>query len=287
MAVPRTGPKATKEEAGSDQYIVPALRRGLELLRLFSHGRRLVTLPEIVRELGVSRATAYRLAYTLEADGYLQREPHSTAFRLGINLLSLGFEYLGSLDLVEVARPVVEELRDRVDASAHIGVQDGIEVVYVLAAPSRHHLRSNITAGARRLMHASSIGRVLMFDCSLEELRRLFQKVDMREQFPDAPADAEALFAELQQQRAAGWVAYRSRFASGLDSVAAPVRDATGTIVAGVNISDYESIPVMKELEGRLKDEVLRAAMAISRGLGYRPGAGSSQAGQRRLTATR
>jgi DNA-binding IclR family transcriptional regulator len=274
MATTRTAKKGgISSEEASDQYIVPALRRGLAVLGLFAHDRRVITLPEIVRELGVSRATAFRLAYTLEADGYLQRAPHSNAFRLGINLLSLGFEYLGSLDLVEVARPIVEELRDRADVSAHLGVQDGVEVVYVLSAPSRHRLRSNVTVGARREMHAASIGRVLMFDSTPDELRQLFQGVDMRAHFPHAPADADALYAEVQAQRRQGYVAYRSRFAEGLYSVAAPVRDASGRIVAGVNISDYESIPAMQELEGRLKDEVLRAAMAISRGLGYRPGA--------------
>ena len=117
MAATRTTNRSTEAEVDTDQYIVPALRRGLAVLRLFTHDRRVITLPEIVRELGVTRATAFRLAYTLEADGYLQRAPHSNAFQLGINLLSLGFEYLGSLDLVEVARPVLEDLRDRADAS--------------------------------------------------------------------------------------------------------------------------------------------------------------------------
>ncbi|MGH6640092.1 MAG: IclR family transcriptional regulator [Polaromonas sp.] len=272
MAATRTTNRSTEAEVDTDQYIVPALRRGLAVLRLFTHDRRVITLPEIVRELGVTRATAFRLAYTLEADGYLQRAPHSNAFQLGINLLSLGFEYLGSLDLVEVARPVLEDLRDRADASAHLGVQDGIEIVYVLKAPSRHRLRSNVTVGTRMPLHTTSIGRALMFDSSLDELRKLFKGVNMRERFAHAPADADALYEELREQRSLGYVAYRSRFAEGLDSVAAPVRDATGRIVAGVNVSDYESIPAMRELEGSVKDEVLRAAMAISRGLGYRPG---------------
>src|SRR5918912_2220120 len=145
------------------RYVVPGLRRGLAVLRLFTRDRRVITVPDIVRELGVSRATAFRLAYTLEADDYLQRAPHSNAFRLGLNVLSLGFEYLGSLDLIEVARPVLEELRDRTDASAHMGVRDGAEVVYVLKAPSQHRLRSNVMVGARMPVHATSIGRALLF----------------------------------------------------------------------------------------------------------------------------
>lgn len=271
----KTGIKGTpvslaKKAVDTDQYVVPALRRGLAVLRLFRHDRRVISLPEIVRELRVTRATAFRLAYTLEADGYLQRAPHSSAFQLGINLLSLGFEYLGSLDLVEVARPILEDLRDRADASTHLGVQDGREIVYVLKAPSRHRLRSNVTVGTRMPIHTTSIGHAILFDSTPAELRQLFAGVDLRERFEHAPADADALYKELAIERTFGCVIYRSRFVDGLHSVAAPVRDASGRIVAGVNVSDYESIPAMGELEGTVKGEVLRAAMAISRGLGFR-----------------
>jgi len=276
MAAIPSAKHSTETKVDTDQYIVPALRRGMAILRLFKPDRRVIALPEIVRELGMTRATAFRLVYTLEADGYLKRAPHSNAFQLGMNLLSLGFEYLGSLDLVEVARPVLEDLRDRADASAHLGIQDGREIVYVLKAPSRHRLRSNVTVGTRMPIHTTTIGHALMFDSSLAELRQLFKGVNLRERFAHAPADADALYKELAAQRSMGYVAYRSRFAEGLHSVAAPVRDASGRIVAGVNVSDYESIPAMGELEGAVKDEVLRAAITISRGLGYRPGAENS-----------
>lgn len=261
---------ATKSIETEDRYIVPALRRGLAVLRLFAGDRRTIAVPDIVRELGVSRATAFRLAYTLEADGYLERVVHSNAFRLGLNVLSLGFEYLGSQDLLEIAQPIIEDLRDRTDASAHMGVRDGAEVVYVLKAPSQNRLRSNVMIGSRMPAHATSIGRALLLDDSLEDLRRIFRGVKMRRFSEQTPGTVQALCAKLDAERGKGYVAYRSAYAPGIASVAAPVRDASGRIVAGVNVSDYESLPAMKDLEGKTKDEVLRAATAISRGLGYR-----------------
>lgn len=269
----------TEETAeGRERYIVPGLRRGLAVLRLITRDRRVITVPEIVRELGISRATAFRLAYTLEADGYLQRAPHSNAFQLGLNVLSLGFEYLGSLDLVEIARPVLEDLRDRTDASAHMGMRDGTEVVYVLKAPSQHRLRSNVIVGSRMPAHATSVGRALLFDLSFAELKTLYRRVEMERFSPQTPATVEELSARLEDERRKGYVSYRSAYAPGIASVAAPARDARGRIVAGVNVSDYESLPAMQDQEGHLKDEVLRAAMRISRGLGYRPN-GPSGAG--------
>lgn len=260
------------DAADGDRYIVPALRRGLALLRLFSGERRVISVPEMVRDLGVSRATAFRLAYTLEADGYLQRAPHSMAYQLGLNVLSLGFEYLSSLSAVEIARPILEGLRDRIDASVHMGMRHGLEAVYVLSAPSRHRLRSAVNVGSHMPLYATSIGRALLFDTSVDELRAMFSGIQMTSFSAQTPTTIEALHAQLEKERKRGCVSYRSAFVPGIASVAAPVRDQSGRIVAGINVSDYESLGVMQDRDGALKDEVLQAAAAISRDLGYRGG---------------
>jgi DNA-binding IclR family transcriptional regulator len=259
------------DASSKERYIVPALRRGLLVLRLFTRDRRVVTLPEIVRELGVPRATAFRLAYTLEADGYLQRTPHSNAFQLGLNVLSLGFEYLGSLDLVEIARPILESVRDRMDVSVHMGIRDGTDVVYVLSLPSQHRLRSNISVGTRSPAHANSIGRATLFDTTLEELRKLYRGVKMQRFSEQTPMTVENLYKRLDDERHKGYVSWRSANVPGIATVSVPVRDQSGRIVAGINVSDYESLPAMQDQEGRVKDEVVHAAAAISQSLGYRP----------------
>ena len=265
------------DESGSDdgdRYIVPALRRGLSVLRLFSRDRRVVTLPEIVRELGMPRATAFRLAHTLEADGYLQRAPHSNAFQLGLNVLSLGFEYLGSMDLLDIARPALEDLRDRLDLSVHMGVRDGTDIVYVVSLPSQHRLRSNVSVGTRSPAHANSIGRATLFDLSLEDLRALYRGVRMERFSEQTPTTVDALYQRIDEERRLGFVSWRSAIIPGIATVSAPIRDADGRIVAALNISDYESLPVMQEQNGRVKDEVLRTAAAVSQRLGYRPRGG-------------
>jgi DNA-binding IclR family transcriptional regulator len=264
-------------EAGDgERYIVPALRRGLAVLRLFSRQRGVVTLPEIVREVGVPRATAFRLAYTLEADGYLQRAPHSNAFQLGPNVLSLGFEYLGSLDMLEIARPILEELRDRMGLSVHMAIRerDGTDVVYVLSLPSHHRLRTNVSVGTRSPAHGNSIGRATLFDMPMDELRKLYRGMRMERYSEQTPTTVESLYKRLEEERQRGYVSWRSAVVQGIATVAAPVRDQGGRIVAGINISDYESLPAMQDQEGRIKDEVLRAAARISQSLGYRPPTG-------------
>lgn len=253
-----------------DRYIVPALRRGLAVLRMFAPDRQIISVPDIVQHLGISRATAFRLAYTLEADGYLQRTPHSHAFQLGLNVLSLGFEYLGSQDLLDVARPVLESLRDATDASSHMGVLDGTEVVYVLRAPSQHRLRSNVSIGTRMPAHATSIGRTLLFDATSQELMKLFAGLEMLRYSDQTPATVAQLEKKLQEESRKGYVASKSAYARGIASVAAPVRNALGQIVAGINISDHEFLPIMKNQSGKAKDLVIEAATTISTRLGFR-----------------
>jgi DNA-binding IclR family transcriptional regulator len=266
-----TNHKADASDADAERYIVPALRRGMALLRLFTRDRRVLTLPEIIRELGVSRATGFRLAHTLEADGYLQRAPHSNSFQLGLNVLSLGFEYLGSMDLVEIARPILEDMRDSMGLSVHMGIRDGTDVVYVISLPSQHRLRTNVSVGTRSPAHSNSIGRATLFDVGFEELRKLYRGVKLQRFSEQTPTTVETLYGRLEDEKHKGYVSWRSANVPGIATVSAPVRDQSGRIVAGINISDYESLPTMQDQEGRVKDEVVRAAAAISQSLGYRP----------------
>ena len=93
-----------QDEPEQARYIVTALRRGLAILSLFRRERRVITVPEIASTLKLSRATAFRMAYTLERDGYLQRLPNSHAFQLGPKVLLLGFDYLHGTEVVASGR---------------------------------------------------------------------------------------------------------------------------------------------------------------------------------------
>lgn len=249
-----------------EQYIVPALRRGLSILRLFNRDRRTISLPEITRELDLPRGTAFRLVYTLEAEGYLQRAAHSNSFQLALGVLSLGFEYVGSLDIVDIAKPVLERLRDETDASTHLAVPDGWDVAYLVSIPSRHRISGNLTVGTRLSADQSSIGHTLLFGRSVEELMDLARAggVALDEE------EARALHRSIASEAASGYVLFRGIYVPGIDSVAAPVRDASGRVVAGINVSDYETVPCFGDADGALARAVMDAAGQISRGLGHR-----------------
>lgn len=255
------------DEPEQARYVVTAIRRGLAILSLFRRERRVITVPEIASTLKLSRATAFRMAYTLERDGYLQRLPNSHAFQLGPKVLLLGFDYLHGTEVVTCGRETVYALRDRTGFSAHMCVRDGTEIVYVLNASSQHRLRGDIPVGTRYPCHAVASGRALLFDMSKSELAALYRKVKLQRFSKQTPTTLEALFATIAAERLQGYASNISGFVSGIVSLSAPVRDQSGAIVAAINVSDSET--VLKDVKS-VRDEILRAAGQVSARLGWR-----------------
>lgn len=256
-----------QDEPEQARYIVTALRRGLAILSLFRRDRRVIAVPDIASELGLSRATAFRMAYTLERDGYLQRVPNSNAFQLGVKVLVLGFDYLQGTEVVACGREAVYALRDRTGFSAHMCVRDGTEIVYVLNASSLHRMRGDIPVGTRYPCHAVASGRALLFEMSESELADLYQGMPMRAYSDQTPTTVEALYAMIAAERDQGYATNISGFVSGIVSLSAPVRDRDGSIVAAINVSDSET--VLKDLT-QVRDQVLQAAAQVSARLGWR-----------------
>ncbi len=263
-------PDVDDKTGGINQnYIVPGLRRGLAVLGLFGRSRPTMRLAEIGRELGLPRATAFRLVYTLETEGYLLRGKDSVTYSLGPRVLTLGFDYLHSQELIEIAGPLLDELRDRVGASTHMGLLDGCDVLYVYRAPSHQRLSSNRRVGSRLPAHFSSLGRALLMDLSDDELAELYDdNYNFHALTERGPGNLDELKRCLEEERQQGYIA-GSFIGDGIISIAAPVRDASKRAVAAINVSDYESLPCMEDLHGTLKDNVLKTAADISHHLGY------------------
>ncbi len=251
-----------------DRYIVPALERGLRLLRGFTGESPAMGIGAIAEANGLPPATAFRLVRTLEALGYLRRIEGTKTYRLGPAVLSLGFEYLTSVDLPDVARPALEGLRDRTGASAHLAIRDRDEIVYLCRHASRSALTSNIRVGTRLAAHGSSMGRVLLADLAPDEVTALYLGHAFRRYTDQTPASLDELRAMLRDDAARGYVLSRSFHERGVVSVAAAVRDTTGDAVAAINVTAAENSIAAGALEGAIKNDVVETARTVSSWLG-------------------
>ncbi len=253
------------ETKSTNRYMVPALAQGLSVLALFTRERPVWTPPEIASELQLARATVFRLLQTLDASGYLLRESNGRSFRLGVAVLNRGFAYLSSLDLVEIAQPILQRLRDKTGLSTHLAIRDGSDVVYIARVAGHTRVSSSVTVGTRYPVHATTLGRMLICDFSNVELERLFPDERLVKSGEQTPVSRTALAALLAGDRARGYAVSQSFFEAGVSAVAAPVRNANGQIVAAINVTAVDTKLKAGHMNGALKDEVLNAANDIAR----------------------
>jgi DNA-binding IclR family transcriptional regulator len=269
----RHGKSATKKRGGapaddSQRYLVPALVRGMKLLQELSGERHRMNLSTAAAALGVTRSSAYRLLVTLGHLGFVDFDPETKTYALGVEVLRLGYGYLASRDLVEVAMPLLVRLRDRTGWSAHLGELHGREVVYLARVATRRSIASTVHVGTRLPAGATTMGRVLLSSLSAEEIRELYRDAQ-REELARLGGSIADLIDRLAGDLAAGVVVQQSGYEPGVASIAAPIRDMTSKIVGAINISAVALLTSEAELNGPLKAEVLTTAAAISRDLGY------------------
>ncbi|MBN9488239.1 MAG: IclR family transcriptional regulator [Alphaproteobacteria bacterium] len=250
-----------------NRYIVPALAQGLGILSLFGGDRRSFTAPEIAKELSLPRTTVFRLLQTLQSMDYVRCEEDTRRFSLGPALLNRGFEYLASLDMVEVAQPILQRLRDETGLSSHMAIREGCEIIYVSRFPARSTIASSVNIGTRFPVHATIMGRMTIFEMSDRELAELFRDQPLKRFTKHTPTTLKALKALLAQDRKLGYATSEAFFEAGVSAVAAPVRDGTGRVVAAINVTAVNAHIEEQDMHGSLKEAVLAAAAEISRWL--------------------
>jgi DNA-binding IclR family transcriptional regulator len=246
------------------KYVVPALAQGLAVLALFSRQRPSLTAPDIAQELRLPRSTVFRLLHTLQAMGFVRREADERHFKLGPAVLGHGFEYLASLDIVEAAQPVLQRLRDETGLSAHMSVADGREIVYVARFPAHTTISSTVNIGTRFPIHATVMGRMLLIDHDDAALQALFPEETLPRYSEQTPTTLTELKAILAEDRSRGYAVSQSFFERGVSSIAAPVRDGAGRIVAAINITAVDAYVDLEAMHGGLKDSILQAATEIA-----------------------
>jgi DNA-binding IclR family transcriptional regulator len=250
-----------------NRYIVPALAQGLGILSLFGGEHRSFTAPEIAKKLSLPRTKVFRLLQTLQSMDYVRCERDKRHFSLGPALLNRGFEYLASLDMVEVAQPILQRLRDHTGLSTHMAIRDGREIIYVSRFAARSSIASSVNIGTRFPVHATIMGRMTLIELGDTELAGLFGEQPLERFTKQTPTTLKALKAILAKDRAAGYAVSQSFFEAGVSSIAAPVRDGSGRILAAINVTAVNAHIDDLALHGDFKDAVVEAAAEISRWL--------------------
>jgi IclR family pca regulon transcriptional regulator len=240
---------------------VQSLERGLSVIRSFDADRPEQTLSEVAASAGVTRAAARRFLLTLEELGYVRSE--GRFFSLTARVLELGYAYLSSLSLPDVAEPHLESLVAEVNESSSVSVLDGNDVVYVARVPTSRIMTVVISVGTRFPAYATSMGRVLLAGLTEAELELYLTNVLLESLTPRTVSSVAALRGELARVRAQGYALVNQELEDGLRAIAAPVRDRTGRVIAAVNVSAHASRTSLEVMRRDLLPPLLKTAARI------------------------
>ena len=239
-----------------------SLERGMAVIQVFSRERPALTLSEVARLTGMTRATARRILLTLEQLGHVRSDDR--LFSLTPRVLTLGWAYLSSLNLWEVAQPLMEDLVEQTGESCSAATLDLPDIVYVARVPTRQIMAISLGVGARLPAHATSMGRVLLADLPPEELDEFLASSPLERRTVNTVTDRDRLRAELGQVREQGWSLVDQELELGLRSVAAPIRGQRGRTVAALNTSAAVARVSIDEFLESFLPALLRTAELIS-----------------------
>jgi len=244
-----------------DGDFVQSLERGLAVIRAFDADHASLTLSEVAVSTGLSRAAARRFLRTLVQLGYMRSD--GPRFALRPKVLELGYAYLSSLTLPEVAMPHLEQLVSEVRESSSVSELDGDDVVYIARVPTKRIMTVTISVGTRFPAYATSMGRVLLAALAPDQLAGYLAAVDLRGLTGHTITSQAALSRELTRIRAQGWAVVDQELEEGLRSVAAPIRDADGHVIAAVNVSTHAGRRTLDSVLADLLQPLLETARQI------------------------
>ena len=258
-------PTGALEAEGRGAEFVQSLERGLAVIRAFGPDRSRLTLTEVARQTGLTRAAARRFLLTLVELGYVRNDGRE--FSLRPRVLELGYAYLSGLSLPELAQPHMEELVATVHESSSISVLDGTEIVYVVRVPTKRVMTVAVSVGTRLPAYCTAMGRVLLAALDTGAIDRFFATIPLAARTERTVTDPGALRAVLTGVARAGYAIVDQELEDGLISLAAPIHDATGAVVAALNVSANALRIDVTAMEGDVLPHLLRTARQIEDGL--------------------
>lgn len=247
---------------------VQSLERGLRVLRTFTAEHPTLTLAEASQLTGLTRATVRRSLHTFHKLGYVALD--GKQFRLTPRVLDLGYAYLVSAQIGDIAQPHMEALSEQINESVSVAVLDDFEIVYVARVPTKRIMRIGLALGSRLPALATSMGRMIVADLHPAERRELIKSAPLTKMTKTTITNRSELVKVLDKIHKQGWAMLDQELEEGVRSIAAPIHDANGHTIAAINIGTQTGRVTMKKLTDEFLPLLLQTATKISAAMGHR-----------------
>lgn len=250
----------TQTPARPDGF-VQSFERGLAVIRSFSRERPSLTLSEVARETGLTRAAARRFLITLETLGYVTTDGRT--FSLTPRVLDLGYAFLSSSPLADVLQRHLETLANEVHESCSASQLQGQDIVYIARASTSRIMTLGLSVGAHLPAYCTSMGRVLLAGLPEAELEEYMATVDMHRRTEHTVVSKDILRKKIEMARESGYSMLDGELEAGVRSIAVPIHSGDGAVMAAINISVHATRVSAHELERNMLPKLRETQAAI------------------------
>ncbi len=249
----------------TEKDFVSSLARGLAVIRVFGRDAPSMTLTDVAKRAGMTRAAARRFLLTLTQLGYVSTD--GKYFQLTPRVMDLGFAYLSSMDLWQVSMPYMEQVSKELQESCSASVLDGCDVVYVARVPARRIMSVSLTVGTRLPAFCTSMGRVLLAAKTDAEIADYLAATELKAYTANTIVDREKLTEAILQTRREGYALVDQELEEGLRSLAVPIRNKAGLVLGAMNVSGHATRISREDMQGRFLPVLRDAADQIAQAL--------------------
>lgn len=251
---------------------VQAVERALTLLEVLAKEENAVAISELARKSGLKLTTVHRLLLTMMHKGFIEQDPLTSKYRLGVKTFEIGNAALSNFDIRTLARAYLKQLNDQVNETTNLAILDGAEVIYIDQIESTNMVIVKMFArvGSRGPAYCTGTGKVLLADLPVDELRRRLAHVEFFQFTPQTITDINQLIVALIQIRQDGFALDFSERDEGVACVAAPIRNYEGRVMAAISVSGPVHRMEKDKIHQTILPAVLEAAGFISEKMGFR-----------------
>ena len=252
-----------------DRYFINSILRASAILKSFAGEQTHLRISELARRLGLDRSTTYRILLSLEKCGLVEKDEKTGEYALGLAAFELGNAYLRRMDFIQLSKPVMAELAQKVQETVHLAVLSDTEIFYVDKAESPRALGVMSKIGQRGPLHCTALGKVLLAYHPEEEQMKIIRKIKLLPYTPKTITSRQRLLEELKVVRKQGYALDHREIEEDVECIGAPIRDHRGNVIAALSISGPQK-KINTTGEKQFVSSVVEATALISSKLGYR-----------------
>ncbi len=249
-------------------YLLKALDKSLAILEILSQEGSPLSIAELSERLGIYPSTIHRILDTLRYWGYVEQDPVTQRYQLGLKVLELGTAKLQGMELVKEAAPYLKELRERSNETVHLAVLEEGEVLYLAKEESFQSIRMVSRVGRRLPAYCTGLGKVLLANLNEEEQKKIIEEKGLPRFTKNTITDKKKLREELSKVRHQGFAEDRGEHERDVHCLAAPIKDHRGEVMAAVSIS-LPAFRMNASKKRKLKETLIQTCENISTRLGY------------------